>query len=62
MFECFHCGDRTVVWGGDFDPEDYGLEGEGVIHELHCSNCDADIIYYVIEREEKSDDRREQDL
>ena len=28
-YECFHCGQRAVVWGADFDPEDYGREGEG---------------------------------
>ena len=59
MFECFHCGERAVVWGGDFYPEDYGMEGEGVIHELHCSSCGADIVYYVIEREEEDGGQEE---
>lgn len=47
MYECFHCGERAVIWGSDFDFEDYGLEGEGIIHELHCSNCGAVITYEV---------------
>ena len=47
MFECFHCLSRSVVWGADFSFEDYGLEGEGIIHECHCSNCGADITYYI---------------
>ena len=47
MFECFHCLSRSVVWGADFSFEDYGLEGEGIIHECHCANCGADITYYI---------------
>ena len=47
MYECFHCLHRKVIWSGDFDFEDYGLEGEGIVHVLHCSNCGADIEYYV---------------
>lgn len=47
MFECFHCLMRSVIWQADFDPEDYGMEGEGIVHTLHCSNCGADIVYYV---------------
>lgn len=47
MYECFHCGERAVIWGSDFDFEDYGLEGEGVVHELHCTSCGARITYEV---------------
>lgn len=47
MYECFHCGARSVIWGGDFTFEDYGIEGEGLIHECHCESCGADIIYYI---------------
>ena len=47
MYECFHCGQRAVIWGADFDFSDYGLEGEGIIHYLHCSNCGAEIEYYI---------------
>jgi hypothetical protein len=38
---------RSVIWGCDFTFEDYGLEGEGLIHELTCSNCGASITYYI---------------
>ena len=48
MFECFHCGMRTVLWGADFDYEDYGLEGKGIIHELECVHCGASITYCPI--------------
>lgn len=47
MYECFHCLSRSVVWGADFTFEDYGMEGNGIIHECHCANCGADITYYV---------------
>ena len=53
MYECFHCGERAVVWSGDFDFEDYGIEGEGVVHELRCSNCGAVITYYIEDGEEE---------
>ena len=47
MFECFHCLSRSVVWDADFTFEDYGLEGEGLVHHCHCANCGAEIIYYI---------------
>ena len=47
MYECFHCGRRAVIWDGDFDFDDYGEEGAGIIHECHCSNCGARITYRV---------------
>ena len=53
MFECFHCGERAVIWGCDFSFEDYGMEGEGIVHELHCSNCGAEILYMVSAEEDE---------
>lgn len=47
VYQCFHCGSYSVVWGADFDFSDYGLEGEGIVHSCHCGNCGADIEYYV---------------
>lgn len=55
MYECFHCGTRGVVWDTDFDFEDYCLEGEGIVHHLHCGNCGAEIDYYINLSEEKED-------
>jgi hypothetical protein len=46
-YQCFHCGNNTVNWCGDFDFADYGYEGEGIIHTCHCSSCGADIEYYI---------------
>ena len=47
MYECFHCGCRSVIWDGDFSFEDYGFDGEGIIQELHCTNCGARITYSI---------------
>lgn len=48
-YECFHCGHRSVIWGNDFDAEDYGYDRKGVVHSLSCMNCGADIEYVVFE-------------
>lgn len=47
MYECFHCGSRSVIWDCDFTFEDYGMDGDGLIHECHCENCGAWITYYL---------------
>ena len=46
MYQCFHCLENSVIWNADFDFSDYGIEGEGVVHVCHCSNCGAYIEYY----------------
>lgn len=47
MFECFHCLSRSLVWQSDFSFEDFGMDGEGIVHILHCANCGADVEYYI---------------
>ena len=47
MYECFHCLSRSVIWDNDFLFEDYGYEGEGIIHECHCTHCGAQITYVI---------------
>lgn len=47
MYECFHCGARAVIWDSDFNLEDCGYEGEGVVHFCHCTNCGAEIEYVI---------------
>lgn len=54
MYECFNCGDRSVVWDNDFSFEDYCEEGEGIIHVLHCTHCGA-LIEYRVPLEEQED-------
>lgn len=47
MYECFHCLQKAVLWGSDFTFEDFGFEGEGIIHVCHCTNCGAYIEYHI---------------
>lgn len=57
MYECFNCLSRSVIWDCDFSFEDYGYDGEGIIHECHCENCGARIMYFIPIDDE--DDRAE---
>ena len=54
-YTCFHCGSDSVFWGAYFTFEDYGLDGEGIVHACYCDNCGADIEYYVPIVEEEDD-------
>ena len=47
MYECFHCLARAVIWDSDFSFEDFGQEGDGIVHICHCTNCGAEIEYWV---------------
>lgn len=47
MYECFHCGNKSVIWDCDYSFADYGEEGDGIIHECHCGNCGARITYRI---------------
>ena len=53
MYECFHCGEKAVIWDNDFSFEDYGYEGDGIIHCCHCTNCGAEIEYKISNGEEQ---------
>ena len=52
MYLCFHCGEEAVVWCGDYWFEDYGLAGNGIVENLECTNCGAEIQYTVANKEE----------
>ena len=54
MYECFHCLHKAVVWQCDYNFEDFGYEGEGIVQILRCSNCGAEIEYRIsCEKEEE---------
>lgn len=61
MYECFHCQNKSVIWECDYDFEDFGLEGEGIVHTLTCAHCGADIQYFIPIAEEKEVDENEQE-
>ena len=47
MYERFHCGARAVLWDADYAFEDYDMDGDGIVHECHCTKCGAWVTYYV---------------
>lgn len=47
MFECFHCLHKTLVWECDYNFEDFGYDGEGIVQILHCCNCGAEVEYRI---------------
>ena len=47
---CWHCGGE-VIWGGDFDYEDYGIDREGIVSNL---SFDQLILEYYEEGEPNS--------
>lgn len=61
MYECFHCGERAVIWGGDFNFEDFGYIGEGIVHQCYCNNCGAEVLYLInLEEEDEDGDTQRQ--
>ena len=44
--KCWHCN-HEVIWGGDHDYDDYGMEGEGIVSNLNCSKCEAEYLIYL---------------
>lgn len=69
MYECFHCGNKTVGWDCDYSFEDCGIimfddDGneveEGIVHCCHCSTCGAYIEYHIplpsLENEEEKEE------
>ena len=43
---CWHCN-TELIWGGDFDFEDYGRDDEGIVSNLSCPNCRAFVEVYL---------------
>lgn len=50
--KCVNCG-CTMGWQNDFDFEDYGIEGEGIVTVYHCGNCDTLSENYIPIKEEE---------
>ena len=58
MYECFHCGHRAVIWDSDFDFEDFGYEGEGIVHVCHRTHCGAEIEYRISLSDEEGEETK----
>ena len=46
--KCWHCN-TELIWGGDNSFEDYCIEGEGIVSNLHCPKCKAYVEVYLKE-------------
>jgi len=44
--KCWHCN-TELIWGGDFDYEDYGIDGDGIVSNLSCPNCNSYVEVYL---------------
>ena len=53
MYECFHCGAQAVIWDCDYDFEDFGYDGAGIVQICHCENCGAEIEYRITIEEDE---------
>jgi len=52
MVECYNC--RTeMIWGNDFDFDDFDYEGEGVVSCFTCPRCDTYAEFVVPEKNKK---------
>lgn len=51
---CWHCKEE-LIWGGDHDFEDYCMEGEGIVSNLHCPNCEAFVLVHLPLDNDKTD-------
>lgn len=60
MYECFHCCTKSVIWDSDFNFEDMGYDGEGIVHICHCTNCGAQIEYRIPIPDEDTDNSSEE--
>lgn len=50
---CWHCN-TELIWGGDHDYEDYGMEGKGIVTNLSCPECDVFVLVYKDLNEQKN--------
>lgn len=56
MFECFHCGEKAVIWDCDYDAEDSKYTEPGMLQVMHCSHCGAVINYYIKTKRKEEED------
>lgn len=43
---CWHCKSE-MIWGSDFDYDDFELEGEGIVSTFSCSKCPATAEFFM---------------
>ena len=42
---CWSCNSE-LIWGGDHNGEDYGIEEYEIVTNLSCHNCNAFVLVY----------------
>ena len=52
MWTCGICG-TPLIWGSDFDFEDYGMGGEGIVSNYSCPNCGTYIEVFMPDDKEE---------
>jgi hypothetical protein len=45
--KCPKC-EKELIWGGDNDSEDYGVEGDGIVSNSSCVNDECDVEMVII--------------
>ena len=48
---CWYCGGE-LIWQSDFNYDDVHGEGEGIVSQLKCSGCHAEVQYSKREDED----------
>lgn len=45
--DCPNCGCNKLIWQSDFDFEDYGYEGQGIVSNYECLECHTRMILEI---------------
>jgi len=53
--KCWHCK-SDLIWGGDHTYEEYGLDGDGIVSNLSCSKCPAEVLVYLPDEDEDEEE------
>ena len=53
---CGECN-KELIWGGDHDFEDYGADGEGIVSNFSCKDCDIFVLVYKTFKKGENDEK-----
>jgi hypothetical protein len=61
--ECPGCN-QTLCWGADFDYQDYGIEGEGVVSTYSCltEECSVSLVEVYFDHSTGDEEPQEPNL
>ena len=52
MVKCYNCA-SDMIWGSDFDFEDFGYDGEGIVSSFTCPKCSTYAEFVMPNKESK---------